>query len=264
MKKREFLKTSAVLLTGAVLGGFATSCKPKEKLTKEEQKTKEEEKAKIGEKVAEKVVFTLPALTYAVDALQPAIDKMTMEIHHSKHHQGYVNNLNKALETNALLALPTIEAICKAVGKEDKDVAVRNNAGGHFNHSLYWKIMAPKASITQTAPTGALLAAINSTFGSVEALKTKLIDAASTRFGSGWAWLSVDAQKKLFVSSTANQDNPLMSKILAEAGTPILGIDVWEHAYYLNYQNKRKDYLTAFFDILNWAQVNANYEAAIK
>jgi Fe-Mn family superoxide dismutase len=263
MKKREFLKTSAVLLTSAVLGGLVIGCKPKGNLTKEEEKAKEDI-AKIGEKATEKVVFTLPALGYGFDALLPAIDKMTMEIHHGKHHQGYVNNLNKALETNALLALPTVEAICKAVGKEDKDLAVRNNAGGHFNHSLYWKIMAPKAQIQQNAPTGALLAAINSSFGSVENLKTKLIDAAATRFGSGWAWLSVDAQKKLFISSTANQDNPLMSKIVAEAGTPILGIDVWEHAYYLNYQNKRKDYLTAFFDILRWEQVNANYEAAIK
>ena len=257
LKKRDFLKTSGILLAGAALGGFGLAgCKP----TKTLSDVKSEDKARA----AEKPNFSLPALEYAHDALQPAIDKETVEIHHSKHHAAYVNNLNKALETNALLALPTVEAVCAAVDSSAANAAIRNNAGGHYNHSLYWRILANPANIQKRQPDGKLLEAINSAFGSVDELKKQLTDAALSRFGSGWAWLSVGADKKLFISSTPNQDNPLMSKIVEKAGTPILGIDVWEHAYYLQYQNRRKDYLTAFFGILRWERVDEYYQAAIR
>ncbi len=256
MKKRDFLKVSGVLLAGAALGGFM-GCKPKDLVVKSDEKAKENPKA------AEAALFVLPALEYAHDALAPAIDKETVEIHHSKHHAAYVNNLNKALETNPALALPTIEAVCAAIDSSSA-AAVRNNAGGHYNHSLYWRILANPAQVQKREPSGALLEAIKSAFGSVEELKKQLTDAAMSRFGSGWAWLSVDANKRLFVSSTPNQDNPLMSKVVEKAGKPILGIDVWEHAYYLQYQNRRKDYLTAFFGILRWERVDEYYQAAIK
>jgi superoxide dismutase, Fe-Mn family len=259
MKKREFLKTSGVLLTGAILTGFGLGCKPQSETSNEPTKDKD-----ASPKVTDKVIFTLPALDYAFDALQPIIDKETMEIHHDKHHAGYVKNLNKALETNTLLALPTVEDICKAVSNKDADLAVRNNAGGHFNHSLYWSILGNPAENKAKMPSGKLLEAINSAFGSFEAMKTKLSDAAMTRFGSGWAWLMLDGKKNLAISSTPNQDNPLMLNCVSEVGVPLIGIDVWEHAYYLNYQNKRKDYVTAFFDLLRWDKIDATYQSALR
>ncbi|MDN3581559.1 superoxide dismutase [Mucilaginibacter flavus] len=202
------------------------------------------------------MAFTLPALSYATDALEPHIDKLTMEIHHGKHHQAYVTNLNKALEGKPE-ADSSIEDIIKNISKFAP--AVRNNGGGHYNHSLFWTLLSPNGG---GEPTGALAAAITSTFGSVADLKTKINEAGATRFGSGWAWLVVTADKKLVVSSTPNQDNPLMD-IAEVKGTPILGIDVWEHAYYLKYQNRRPDYLAGIWSVINWAHVAELYTKAI-
>jgi len=202
------------------------------------------------------MAFELPALHYATDALEPHIDKTTMEIHHDKHHQAYVTNLNKALEGKPE-ANSSIEDIVKNISKYP--AAVRNNGGGHYNHSLFWNILGPNKG---GEPTGDLAKAIASTFGSFAELKTKMQEAGATRFGSGWAWLSVGADKKLQVSSTPNQDNPLMD-IAEVKGTPILGIDVWEHAYYLKYQNKRPDYLAAIWNVVNWDAVAELYKKAL-
>ena len=202
------------------------------------------------------MAFELPALAYATDALEPHIDKTTMEIHHGKHHQAYVTNLNKALE-GKLEANSSIEEIVKNISKFPP--AVRNNGGGHYNHSLFWTVLGPNKG---GEPTGDLAKAINETFGSFADLKTKLQEAGATRFGSGWAWLSVGADKKLQVSSTPNQDNPLMD-VAEVKGTPILGIDVWEHAYYLKYQNKRPDYLAAIWNVVNWDAVAELYKKAL-
>lgn len=206
------------------------------------------------------MTYLLPPLPYAYDALEPQIDARTMEIHHNKHHQAYVDNANKALEGSEFANLSVEELIqnLEAV-PADKKTALRNNAGGHANHSLFWTIMAPKAG---GAPTGELAAAIDEAFGSFDAFKEKLEDAAKTRFGSGWAWLVVQ-DGKLAVVSTANQDSPLMGAAIAGvSGIPILGVDVWEHAYYLNYQNKRPDYLKAFWNLVNWPEVSRRFAEA--
>jgi Fe-Mn family superoxide dismutase len=202
------------------------------------------------------MAFTLPALSYATDALEPHIDKLTMEIHHGKHHQAYVTNLNKALEGKPE-ADGNLDDIIKNISKYP--AAVRNNGGGHYNHSLFWTLLSPNGG---GEPTGALADAIKSTFGSFADFKTKVSEAGATRFGSGWAWLIVTADKKLAVTSTPNQDNPLMD-IAEVKGTPILGIDVWEHAYYLKYQNRRPDYLAAIWSVINWAHVSELYTKAI-
>jgi Fe-Mn family superoxide dismutase len=202
------------------------------------------------------MAFELPALHYATDALEPHIDKTTMEIHHDKHHQAYVTNLNKALEGKPE-ASAHIEDIVKNISKYP--AAVRNNGGGHYNHSLFWNILGPNKG---GEPTGDLAKAITAAFGSFADLKTKMQEAGATRFGSGWAWLSVGADKKLQVSSTPNQDNPLMD-VAEVKGTPILGIDVWEHAYYLKYQNKRPDYLAAIWNVVNWDAVAELYKKAL-
>ncbi len=201
------------------------------------------------------MAFTLPALPYANDALEPHIDARTMEIHHGKHHNAYVTNLNNALPGSGAEDL-SIEDICKNISKYS--AAIRNNGGGHYNHSLFWAVMGPKGG---GSPSGALAEAINSAFGSFDEFKTKFSNAAATRFGSGWAWLNVGAGGKLTVTSTPNQDNPLMD-VAEEKGTPILGLDVWEHAYYLNYQNKRPDYVSAFWNVVNWEEVSKRFEAA--
>lgn len=198
--------------------------------------------------------FELPALPYAFNALEPHIDARTMEIHHDKHHAGYVNNLNKAVEGTDLANL-SLENLLKDASKHP--AAVRNNGGGHYNHSLFWTIMGPNKGGT---PTGALSDAITSTFGSFDTFKEKFSGAAATRFGSGWAWLLVNNSGKLEVSSTPNQDNPLMD-VADVKGTPILGIDVWEHAYYLNYQNRRPDYISAFWNVINWDEVAKRFAA---
>ncbi len=193
------------------------------------------------------MAFELPALSYAHDALEPHIDTKTMEIHHGKHHAGYTNNLNNAI-TGTDLEGKSIEDIL--AGMDMNNMAVRNNGGGYYNHDLFWKIMSPNGG---GEPTGALADAINEAFGSFEGFKDAFAKAAATRFGSGWAWLCVK-NGKLEVCSSANQDNPLMPGIGC-GGTPILGLDVWEHAYYLNYQNRRPDYINAFFNVINWDEV---------
>jgi Fe-Mn family superoxide dismutase len=193
------------------------------------------------------MAFTLPALPYAFNALEPHIDARTMEIHHGKHHNTYVTNLNNALagkpEENS-----SIEDICKNISKFP--VAVRNNGGGHYNHSFFWTILGPNPG----KPSGALADAINSAFTSFDEFKTKFAAAATGRFGSGWAWLVIDSSGKLQITSTPNQDNPLMD-VAEVQGKPVLGLDVWEHAYYLNYQNRRPDYITAFWNVVNWSEV---------
>jgi len=197
--------------------------------------------------------FELPKLPYAFDALEPNIDAKTMEIHHDKHHKGYTDKLNAAIEGTDL-AGKSIEDILKNLDMDNK--AVRNNGGGFYNHSLFWKVMSPNGG---GKPSGALAKAIDDAFGSFDTFKEKFSDAAKTQFGSGWAWLCVHKGGKLEVSSTPNQDNPLMPNTGCD-GTPILGLDVWEHAYYLKYQNKRPDYVGAFWNVINWEEVSANYE----
>lgn len=198
--------------------------------------------------------FTLPNLPYAFNALEPHIDARTMEIHHGKHHNAYVTNLNNAIANTDADKL-NIEEICKNISKYP--VAVRNNGGGHYNHSLFWTIMGPNAGGT---PTGALADAINSAFGNFDEFKTRFAAAGAGRFGSGWAWLVVDGSKKLQITSTPNQDNPLMD-VAEVKGTPVLGLDVWEHAYYLNYQNRRPDYIAAWWNVVNWAEVAKRFAA---
>jgi len=201
------------------------------------------------------MAFTLPALPYALNALEPHIDARTMEIHHGKHHNAYVTNLNAAVAGKPEENL-SIEEICKNISKYP--AAVRNNGGGHYNHSLFWTVMGPNAG---GAPTGALADAIHAAFGNFDEFKTKFANAGATRFGSGWAWLIVGADGKLAVTSTPNQDNPLMD-VVEVKGTPILGLDVWEHAYYLNYQNRRPDYIAAFWNVVNWSEVSKLFAAA--
>ena len=205
------------------------------------------------------MTYTLPPLPYAYDALEPHIDTRTMEIHHDKHHQAYIDNANKALEGSEMAGLPVEELITKLDQvPADKKTALRNNAGGHANHSLFWTVLGANGG----QPGGELASAIDEAFGSMDAFKEKFEDAAKTRFGSGWAWLVVQ-NGKLAVVSTANQDNPLMGEAVAGvSGTPILGVDVWEHAYYLNYQNKRPDYLKAFWNVVNWDEVARRYAEA--
>ena len=209
--------------------------------------------------------YTLPALPYAFDALEPHIDRQTMEIHHGKHHNAYVTNANKALEGSKWADVPADELIRKLGDvPEDKRGPVRNNAGGHVNHSLFWTLMAPAGKGGGGAPTGELGAAIDAAFGTIEAFKEKFAAGAAGRFGSGWVWLVVNAGK-LQICSTANQDNPTMGKSLVGCeGTPILGLDVWEHAYYLKYQNRRPDYAAAWWNVVNWAKVAELYAKAKK
>lgn len=198
--------------------------------------------------------FNLPQLPYAKNALEPYIDATTMEIHHGKHHAGYTNNLNAAIEGTPLQG-KSIEDILTHLDLNNK--AVRNNGGGYYNHCLFWEVMSPNGGGN---PTGALAEAINTNFGSFDKFKDAFSTAAKTQFGSGWAWLCVHKGGKLEVCGTANQDNPLMPEIGC-GGTPILGLDVWEHAYYLNYQNRRPDYVEAFFNVINWAEVSERFEA---
>lgn len=198
--------------------------------------------------------FTLPSLPYPFNALEPHIDARTMEIHHGKHHNAYVTNLNKALEGTGA-ENSTIEDLCKNISKYP--AAVRNNGGGHYNHSLFWTLMGPDGG---GEPAGALAEAIKSAFGSFEEFKTKFNAAAAARFGSGWAWLILDNSKKLQITSTPNQDNPLMD-IAEVKGLPLLGLDVWEHAYYLNYQNRRPDYCTAWWNAVNWDAVAVRFKS---
>ena len=200
------------------------------------------------------MAFELPSLPYALNALEPHIDARTMEIHHGKHHNAYVTNLNAAIAGTDLEG-KSLEELMKVAGS---NAAVRNNGGGHWNHSLFWQILSPTGG---GLPTGALAAAIDVKFGSFDAFKETFNKAGATRFGSGWAWLCVDTKQELCVCSSPNQDNPLMD-VSECPGTPILGLDVWEHAYYLNYQNRRPDYIAAFWNLVNWEEVSKRYAAA--
>jgi Fe-Mn family superoxide dismutase len=201
------------------------------------------------------MAYSLPSLPYAYDALEPHVDKMTMEIHHTKHHQAYINNVNKALEGHPDLAAKPIDELMRGLAGVPEAVrtAVRNNGGGHSNHTLFWTIMGPNAG---GAPAGELAAAIDGTFGSLDNFKTQFANAGATRFGSGWAWLCHD-KGKLVLESSANQDTPL-----SEGRTPILGLDVWEHAYYLKYQNRRPDYIAAWWNVVNWNEVAKRFAAS--
>ena len=202
------------------------------------------------------MAYTLPDLAYAKDALEPHIDARTMEIHHDKHHNGYVTNLNKALDGSGV-AEQSVEDLCRSIEQVPENIrtAVRNNGGGHANHSLFWTVMSPAGG---GQPGGALAAAIDSEFGSFEQFQAAFSKAAATRFGSGWAWLSMTSEGKLVVESTPNQDNPYM-----EGRTPLLGLDVWEHAYYLHYQNRRPDYIAAFYNVVDWKAVAERFGQAM-
>jgi Fe-Mn family superoxide dismutase len=208
------------------------------------------------------MAHTLPALPYATNYLEPVIDTKTMEIHHGKHHAAYVNNLNAALEKYPELQGKSAEELIRDLSAVPADIrgAVRNNGGGHVNHAMFWELLKPGS----TGPSGALAAAIDAELGGLEAFKEAFAKAGATRFGSGWAWLCVKADGKLCVCSTPNQDNPIMTGVAECPGTPILGLDVWEHAYYLNYQNRRPDYIKAFWGIVNWDKVAELYAAAKK
>lgn len=200
------------------------------------------------------MTYTLPKLDYAYDSLEPHIDKATMEIHHTKHHQAYINNLNAALAKYPELEGKDIEELLQSLDQLPQDIywAVRNNGGGYYNHSLFWKIMSPQGG---GGPKGALLDKINSTFGSFEQFRETFNKAAATRFGSGWAWLIINESGELEVASSPNQDSPLM-----EGKKILMGLDVWEHAYYLNYQNRRPDYISAWWNVINWDYVSTRYE----
>jgi superoxide dismutase, Fe-Mn family len=210
------------------------------------------------------MAFELPKLPYPPNALEPHIDAKTMEIHHGKHHNAYVTNANNALKDQPALANLDVNTLIADLSKVPENIrgAVRNNAGGHSNHSFFWTIMGQGKG---GAPKGKLAEAINSTFGSVDKFKEEFAKAAASRFGSGWAWLVVGGDKKLSIGSTANQDSPLMGKAVAGLeGKPVIGLDVWEHAYYLNYQNRRPDYVTAWWNVVDWDAAEKNYQAAAR
>ncbi|MCA1750981.1 MAG: superoxide dismutase [Cryomorphaceae bacterium] len=250
MKKRQFLKLTSVFAAGTVAAPMLTFCSEPNAAGENGGDKKNGESNSAG--------FTLPALPYAFDALEPHIDALTMEIHHGKHHQGYTDGLNKALKNRSDLKEKSIESLMKAVTAANSDIGLRNNGGGYYNHSLFWEIMSPEGGGT---PGGAIAEAIDGSFGSFEAFKEKFSEAAGSVFGSGWAWLCA-GEGSLFISTTPNQDNPLMTGIVENTGTPILGIDVWEHAYYLNHQNERGAYIDDFFEVINWDAVNARLEKA--
>jgi Fe-Mn family superoxide dismutase len=209
------------------------------------------------------MAYELPSLPYAYDALAPHIDARTMEIHHTKHHQAYITNANNALKDHAALAALPVDSLIADLSQVPEAIrgVIRNNAGGHSNHAFFWTILGPGKG---GAPKGRLADAINASFGSFDAFKAEFGKAATTRFGSGWAWLIVGADKKLAIGSTANQDSPLMGKAVAGIeGKPVLGLDVWEHAYYLNFQNRRPDYIAAFWNLVDWDAAEKNYTAAL-
>jgi Fe-Mn family superoxide dismutase len=237
--RRNFLKKSSLLAIAGI--GFQS------------YSSRLAEAAVAGKSVSTGL-FSLPELPYKYDALEPHIDKLTMEIHHTKHHKAYVDNLNKALGENKESA--SIEEILKTIS--GRTAAVRNNGGGHWNHSFFWKLMSPNFG---GMPTGKIENAINAAFDSIENFKTKFEETGLKRFGSGWAWLILNKDKKLEICSTPNQDNPLMG-VSEIKGIPVLGVDVWEHAYYLKYQNKRGDYLKSWWNVVNWEEVNRNLEEA--
>lgn len=244
MDKREFIKLAG-------LAGVAALSNPSGLLAATPAS------GVTGKMEGPKAPFELPALPYATDALEPNIDKLTMEIHHDKHHGAYVKNLNDAVNGTTFASL-TLEEILNKVTEKDK--AIRNNGGGHYNHSLFWPLMSGE----KTAPSDKLKSAVSEAFGSWDSFQQKFNDAAKGVFGSGWAWLIVTPEKKLAVSSTPNQDNPLMHQVVKDRGIPVLGLDVWEHAYYLKHQNRRPEYITAFWNVVNWNEVQKRYDMAMK
>ena len=250
MNKRQFLKNTGLLTLAAAVAGtrdlFAAD-------NETPSFTHFDQQPYDG-------AFILPPLTYANDALEPHIDTLTMQIHHDRHHKAYVDNLNKAIAADAAWANMSLEQIFHKIKTKD-DAMLRNNAGGHWNHSFFWKKLSP---VKGQKPGAKTTEAINAGFGSFENFKAEFTKAALGRFGSGWAWLCADKNKKLFICSTPNQDNPLMKHIAEKQGTPILGIDVWEHAYYLKYQNKRADYVNAFFEIINWEATETELAELVK
>lgn len=249
MNRKNFLQTtlaSVAALSGLQSFGFSFRSSYNNKLPK----------LTLEQTMLETAPYSLAALPYAPESLEPNIDKMTMEIHHGRHHKAYVDNLNKAV-TGTPMEKMSLWDLLKEAGKEP--AAVRNNAGGHWNHTFFWNVMSPKGG---GVPKGALADEITKTFGSFDKFKEEFAKAGTGRFGSGWVWLIVQ-DKKLVISSTPNQDNPLMD-VAEKKGTPVLGLDVWEHAYYLKYQNKRADYITAFWNVVNWDAVTKNFENALK
>ena len=255
MEKRTFLKTGILLSLGAAVSPLIQACKT----GKTTASSNSGPMTIPPPKLRRTTPFTLPALPYETGALEPHIDKMTMEIHHDKHHQGYVNKLNAAVESTAY-AQYELDDIVARVTTADAEKNVRNNAGGHWNHSMFWQIMTPGGS---GAPSGQLASAINSAFGSADKMKAEFSAAAGSVFGSGWAWLCVGKDKGLFVTTSPNQDNPMMLQIAPKFGTPILCLDVWEHAYYLKHQNKRGDYISTFFNVVNWNAVAERFDKAM-
>jgi Fe-Mn family superoxide dismutase len=243
--RRQFLAASVAVTAAAAAGGIARAASTVAPIT-----TASQEK---------KMPFTLPELPYAENALEPVIDAKTMNIHRTKHHQAYVDNLNKAVAGNAQWEAMSIDDVCRHATDAPDAVkaAIRNNGGGHWNHSMFWKWMAPKGQ--GGAPSPALAAAIDKAFGSMDNFKTQFADAGMKRFGSGWAWLVKKADGTLVITSTPNQDNPLMEGIAEVTGTPLFGVDVWEHAYYIHYQNRRADYLKAFWEVVNWNEVSKGF-----
>ncbi len=254
MEKRTFLKTGLFLGIAAATTSFLDACKMASK-----NPTTAALPSLPPPKLRRTTPFTLPPLGYDVAALEPNIDKMTMEIHHGKHHNAYVNNLNDAVK-GTVYAEYELEDIVARIGTSDADKKIRNNAGGHWNHTFFWQTIAPGGN---NALSSKLDMAIHAAFETQDKFKEQFSNAAKGVFGSGWAWLCVDKDKKLFICSTPNQDNPLMLSVSKQHGTPILGLDVWEHAYYLKYQNKRPDYITAFYNITNWKVVSERYEKAV-
>jgi Fe-Mn family superoxide dismutase len=245
MKRRDFLVATGI-------AGLGFSVLPTASCKNPAPKQNEDGTADTGQ-------FVQAELGYAYSDLEPYIDAQTMEIHYSKHHAGYVRKLNAAIENHSLKG-SDLNHIMASVTGDAADTGVLNNGGGHFNHTLFWEIMKPGGS---QKPAGALADAIKRNFGSYDTFLEQFSVAAATVFGSGWAWLSVNAEKELFVSATRNQENPAMNKVVAQPGTPILGIDVWEHAYYLKYQNKRPDYISNFIKTINWDVVTKKFEAAM-
>lgn len=238
MKKRDFLKVTTVITAGSLVTPLITGC----------NSSSQENENQLP-------VFELPKLEFDYNALEPYIDAQTMEIHHSKHHAGYTKKFNAALETSTDFAGKTIEEMFASITDKEEFTGIRNNGGGFYNHKLFWSIMSPSAGGN---PSGDISDAINAAFGSFDKFKEAFHAAAKGVFGSGWAWLCKDTDGKVFITSTPNQDNPLMSNLAEKTGTPILGIDVWEHAYYLKYQNLRGDYINNFFNVVNWNAVNTN------
>ena len=255
MEKRAFLKTGLFLGIAAATSSFLEACKTAAKTAAPASVAPTMPPPKLRRTTP----FTLPPLGYDVAALEPHIDKMTMEIHHDKHHNAYVTNLNDAVK-DTVYAEYELEDIVARISTSDADKKIRNNAGGHWNHTFFWQTIAPGGG---NMPSEKLASAINTVFGGQDKFKEQFSAAAKGVFGSGWAWLCVGKDKKLFICSTPNQDNPLMLNVSRQLGTPILGLDVWEHAYYLKYQNKRPDYITAFYNIINWKLVSERYEKAM-